>query len=68
MLFVELDDALDKEWLLLAAEEGGADANALLGRAHRVEWVHSNAVGHELAGQLKIVHAGILDSKIETIS
>ena len=52
MLLVELGDALGEEGFLFAAEEGGADADALLGGTHRVEGIHCYAIGHELAREL----------------
>lgn len=60
-------DALLEEGLLCLAEEGGADAHALLGGAHGVEGEDGDAVVHEGAGELKACHAWIADGEVEAV-
>jgi len=60
-------DALLEEGLLCLAEEGGADAHALLGGAHGVEGEDGDAVVHEGTGELKACHAWIADGEVEAV-
>ena len=52
MVCLERFYALAEEVSLLISEEGGADAHALLCGADRVEWIDSDAVIHQFAGEL----------------
>ena len=67
MLFLELFYALFEKRFLLWLEEGCADTNSLFVGAHGVEWEYSNAVVHEFASELKVIHAWILNCEVEAI-
>ena len=60
-------DALLEQRLEVVCKERGADANALLGGTHGVERIDGNAVVHQLAGKLQVVHARILYGEIEAV-
>ena len=64
---MEYLDALAEHVAEIVREEGGADADSLLGGAHRVERIDGYAVVHQGTGELKVVHAGILHCEVETI-
>ena len=64
---MELFDSFCKQLFLLAAEEGRADADALLRGTHRVEREDSNSVGHQLARQLQVVHARVLHGEVKAV-
>lgn len=60
-------DALTEEFFLFLLEEGGADADALFVGAHGVEREDCDAVVHEFAGELEVVHARILHGEVEAV-
>ena len=66
-LLAEVLDALPEQLLLLLAEEGCADAHALLGAAHRVEGEDGDAVVHEGACELQAGHAGVAYGEVEAV-
>ena len=60
-------DALLEQVAETVGEKGGADAHALLRRAHGVERIDGYAVVHQLASELEVVHARILHGEIEAV-
>ena len=68
MISMKCRDSFLKQRLLFLAEERSADSYALFVRPHRVEWEHGNAVEHQFACQLQVVHSRILNSEVESVS
>lgn len=60
-------DAFAEHVAEIVGEEGGADADALLGGAHGVERTYGDAVVHQLTGEFKVIHTRILHGEVETV-
>ena len=68
MIILKCFDSFFEHRLLFLREERGADTHALFVRTHCVEREHSDAVIHQFAGQLKVVHTWILYREVEAVS
>ena len=68
MIPVEVLDAILEHLFLIFLEERGAYPDSLLIGTHSVERENGDAIVHQFACQLQIIHSRILHSEVETVS
>ena len=68
MIPMEVLDAILEHLFLIFLEKRGAYPDSLLIGPHSVERENSDAIVHQFASQLQIIHSRILHSEVETVS
>ena len=68
MISMEFFDAFLEHHFLFFLEERCTYADTLLIGTHSVERVNCDAIEHQFASQLQIIHSRILHSEVETVS